>query len=45
MKSYLDNPSTKYHRLKGLRSVEEGDIVVFNFPAGDTVATKFEDSP
>lgn len=44
-KSYLDSPSLPYHRLKGLRSVESGDIVVFNFPAGDTVATKFEESP
>ncbi len=44
-KSYLDNPSLPYRRLKGLRNVEEGDIVVFNFPAGDTVATRFEDSP
>ncbi len=44
-KSYLDTPSNSYRRLKGLRSVELGDIVVFNFPAGDTVATKFEESP
>jgi len=44
-KSYLDSPSNEYRRLKGLRNVELGDIVVFNFPAGDTVATKFEESP
>lgn len=44
-KSYLDKPSVEYRRLKGLRNVEEGDIVVFNFPAGDTVASLFEDSP
>ena len=44
-KSYLDHPSVEYRRLKGLRSVERGDIVVFNFPAGDTVATRFESSP
>ena len=43
-KSYLDNPSLKYRRLKGLRNVEEGDIVVFNFPAGDTVTTRFEET-
>lgn len=36
-KSYLDHPSFAYHRLPGLRSVERGDIVVFNFPQGDTV--------
>ena len=44
-KSYLDSPSNSYKRLKGFRNVETGDIVVFNFPAGDTVATRFEDSP
>ena len=38
--SYLEWPHVKYHRLAGLRSVESGDIVVFNFPAGDTVMTK-----
>ena len=43
--SYLDTPSNGYRRLKGLRSVESGDIVVFNFPAGDTVLTKMEESP
>ena len=45
MKSYLDEPSVEYRRLKGLHNVEEGDIVVFNFPAGDTVASKFEETP
>ncbi len=42
--SYLDWPQNGYRRLKGLRSVEAGDIVVFNFPAGDTVATKYEET-
>lgn len=37
-KSYLDNPQWKYHRLKGMGSIELGDIVVFNFPGGDSVA-------
>lgn len=36
-KSYLDKPAIEYRRLKGVRNVELGDIVVFNFPAGDTV--------
>ncbi len=26
-----------YHRLKGLRKIARNDVVVFNFPAGDTV--------
>ncbi|MCM1224532.1 MAG: signal peptidase I [Lachnospiraceae bacterium] len=42
--SYLDWPENDYRRLPGLRSVEENDIVVFNFPAGDTVATKYEET-
>ena len=37
-KSYIEHPQLDYHRLKGLRNVERMDIVVFNFPAGDTVA-------
>jgi signal peptidase I, bacterial type len=37
-KSYRDWPHWEYKRLKGLRNVERDDIVVFNFPAGDTVA-------
>lgn len=41
-KSYLDSPSLRYHRLKGQRDVELGDIVVFNFPAGDTVMTRVQ---
>ena len=39
-KSYIEHPQLAYHRLKGLRGVERMDIVVFNFPAGDTVALK-----
>ncbi len=41
-KSYLEWPKWKYHRLKGLGNVKLGDIVVFNFPAGDTVALKVQ---
>ena len=43
-KSYIDKPQLDYHRLKGLRNVERMDIVVFNFPAGDTVALKYGSS-
>lgn len=39
-KSYIEKPQFAYHRLKGYRKIERGDIVVFNFPAGDTVCTK-----
>lgn len=36
-KSYSEAIKMPYKRLAGLRGVERGDIVVFNFPAGDTV--------
>jgi len=41
-KSYSDAVTLGYHRLKGMRQVEAGDIVVFNFPAGDTVMTRMQ---
>ena len=37
-KSYLDHPHWTYKRAPGLGAVKRNDIVVFNFPAGDTVA-------
>lgn len=39
-KSYLDFIQLDYKRLSGITSVKRGDIVVFNFPAGDTALTK-----
>lgn len=36
-KSYSEAISRPYKRLAGMRDVERGDVVVFNFPAGDTV--------
>ncbi len=36
-KSYLDWPHWKYRRAKGFGKVQLNDIVVFNYPAGDTV--------
>jgi len=41
-KSYLDNPHWEYKRLAGWTSPKKGDIVVFNFPAGDTVYSKMQ---
>ena len=38
-KSYLDWPHWDYRRVKGLGTVELNDIVVFNFPAGDTLCS------
>jgi signal peptidase I len=36
-KSFIDKPQWDYKRLKGFDEIERNDIVVFNFPAGDTV--------
>ena len=41
-KSYFDHPHWNYKRLAGWTSPQKGDIVVFNFPAGDTVCTKMQ---
>jgi signal peptidase I len=40
--SYFEKPQIKYRRLKGLREIKRNDIVVFNFPAGDTIAFKVQ---
>lgn len=39
-KSYLEWISWPYKRLAGFHTVKNNDIVVFNFPEGDTVATE-----
>lgn len=36
-KSYIEWPQWPYKRVKGFGNVKHNDIVVFNFPAGDTV--------
>lgn len=38
-KSYIEWPHWDYRRVKGLGQVEQNDIVVFNYPAGDTIMT------
>lgn len=38
--SYIEHPQLEYKRMAGLRGVERGDIVVFNYPAGDSVMVK-----
>ena len=43
-KSYLEWPNWGYKRVKGLGTVQRNDIVVFNFPAGDTIAL-YEQNP
>ena len=36
-KSYIEWPHWEYRRAKGLGKIQLNDIVVFNYPAGDTV--------
>lgn len=36
-KSFSEAIKWPYHRLKGLKPIKRNDVVVFNFPAGDTV--------
>lgn len=40
VKSYLDWPHWDYRRVKGFGHVKLNDIVVFNFPAGDTLVNE-----
>jgi signal peptidase I len=39
-KSYIEWPQWDYRRAPGLGKVELNDIVVFNYPAGDTVVSE-----
>lgn len=43
-KSYLDWPHWEYRRVKGLGNVRLNDIVVFNYPTGDTVALRYQNA-
>ncbi len=40
VKSYLDWPHWEYRRVKGLGDVKLNDIVVFNYPSGDTLVNE-----
>ena len=42
-KSYIESVQNPYRRIAGLKDIERNDIVVFNYPNGDTVATKHQD--
>ena len=39
-KSYIEWPQWEYRRVKGLGKIELNDIVVFNYPAGDTIVSE-----
>ena len=40
VKSYIEWPHWDYRRVKGLGNVKLNDIVVFNYPAGDTLCNE-----
>lgn len=44
-KSYIEYPHWEYRRAKGLGKIELNDIVVFNYPAGDTVVSNPQYQP
>lgn len=41
-KSYLERPHWSYRRVSGFGHPELNDIIVFNYPAGDTVAVNMQ---
>jgi signal peptidase I len=41
-KSYVEWIKFPFYRFAGLKNVEHNDAVVFNYPAGDTVSTRFQ---
>jgi len=41
-KSYLEWIHLPYYRFPGFGTVQHNDAVVFNYPAGDTVSTRFQ---
>jgi signal peptidase I len=43
-KSYVEWISLPYFRFPGLTSIENNDVVVFNYPEGDTVSTAYQSS-
>jgi signal peptidase I len=42
-KSYNEKVQWPYRRLAGIGQIKNNDVVVFNFPEGDTVITEFPD--
>jgi signal peptidase I len=43
-KAYWDGIQWKYRRLPGLNAIRRGDVVVFNYPEGDTVILETQES-
>ncbi|MBN3034059.1 MAG: signal peptidase I [Bacteroidales bacterium] len=41
-KSFLEWIKLPYYRFKGFREIKNNDVVVFHYPEGDTVSTRFQ---
>ncbi len=41
-KSYVEGVKLPYYRFFGLTDIERNDVVVFNFPVGDTVSERYQ---
>jgi signal peptidase I len=42
IKSYLEWPKLSYYRFPGLRTIKNNDVVVFNYPDGDTLSVTLQ---
>ncbi len=42
VKSYVEWIKFPFYRFAGIRDIRHNDAVVFNYPAGDTVSTRFQ---
>ncbi len=42
VKSYVEWIKLPYYRFPGLRTIENNDVVVFNYPDGDTLSVKLQ---
>lgn len=43
-RSYVEWINLPYKRLKGFNKIKKNDVVVFNFPEGDTIVTNYKSS-
>ena len=43
-KAYWDGIKLNYHRIPGLQNINRKDVVVFNYPEGDTVILEIQES-
>jgi len=41
-KSYIEWPELPYYRFPGLQKIKNMDVVVFNYPDGDTLSTTYQ---